>query len=308
MVKLNAGFSAILAGMICGPVTVLAADKPPAIVMPESTASSPETEITLKNFAVGFIRPASPYEARVSQITGDNQTTGNKRLLGAGDQIYLELTNPQDISPGDKFIVYRRVKKVYHPARGNYLGDLTAVTGIVKVLRVTGSKATVKVERSYDAIFPGDGATRRAPPAPAPAASDQSLPDGTGMIVELPPGQTLIGQGSVVYIDWGRNDGVKLGDHLEVFRENPGIPLQVIGVLQVVAVEDRTATARVVRSLAPFLRGDRFAAKATIQKQLGSDAPLSPHDRKEALFQDMNQPSPADMLPGGDIPEFGKPK
>ena len=315
MMKFGTGLSAVFAGVLLWAMMVLAADKAPTkdmaptIGRPDTGGLSPEAALAVKNFSAGFIRFPAPYDAQVSQITGDNQTTGNKRLLGGSNQIfYLELSNPQEAAPGDKFTIYRRVKKVYHPIRGHYLGDLTAVLGVVQVLRVTGNKATVKIERSFDAIFPGDGAMRQTPSAPAPAASAQSLPDSTGVIVELPPGQTLIAQGHAVYIDWGRNDGVKIGDRLEVFRENTGIPIQIIGELQVVAVEDQTATGRVTRSNAPFLLGDRFAAKETLQKQLGSDAPMSPHDRKEALFQDMNPSSPAAMLPGGDIPDVGKSK
>jgi chemotaxis protein MotB len=291
MTKLGTGLSAVVAGTLLWPMTALAADKAPTIISMSEITTSLEADILLKNFSVGFIRPASPYEALVSPITGDNQTTGNKRLLGRGDQVYLELTSPHDVAPGDSFTVYRRVKKVYHPVRSQYLGDLTAVIGVVKVLRVTGNKATVKIERSFEAMFPGDGAMRQAPPAPAPASSNQSLPDGTGIILELPPGQTLIGQGHIVYIDWGRNEGMKLGDRLEVFRETSGIPIQIIGELQIVALEDLTSTARVTRSVAPFLRGDRFASQATLQKQFGLDVP-SPQARNDALFQELTEPAP----------------
>jgi chemotaxis protein MotB len=282
MTRIGAGLAAVCTCVLLWTTTVIAED----LLPPESAVASPTF-----SFAVGFIRPTPPYEARISSITGDNQTTGNKRLLGTGDQIYLELTNPREVAPGDQFTVYRNVKKVYHPARGNYLGDLTTIVGVVKVLKVTDNKATVKVVRSYDAIFPGDGATREGlSPAPAPASSARSLPDGTGMIVELPPGQTLIAQGHSLYVDWGRNDGVKVSDKLLVFRENTGIPIQIIGELQIIAVEDQTATARVTRSIAPILRGDRFAAKDSLLKQLGMDVP-SPQARKEALFQEMTTPA-----------------
>ncbi len=199
MMKFGTGLSAVFAGVLLWAMMVLAADKAPTkdmaptIGRPDTGGLSPEAALAVKNFSAGFIRFPAPYDAQVSQITGDNQTTGNKRLLGGSNQIfYLELSNPQEAAPGDKFTIYRRVKKVYHPVRGHYLGDLTAVLGVVQVLRVTGNKATVKIERSFDAIFPGDGAMRQTPSAPAPAASAQSLPDSTGVIVELPPGQTLI--------------------------------------------------------------------------------------------------------------------
>ena len=286
MMKFGAGLSAILAGVLCGPVTSIAADRPPGAGMSESSLSE-ETVVKLRHPAPGFIRPTMNFEALVSQVTGDNQTTGNKRLLGGGDQIYLELTNPQDVAPGDKFVIYRQGKKVYHPVRGDYLGDLTAKLAIAKVLRVTGSKATVTIERSYGAVYPGDGAIRETAPSksPLPLFPPQP-PDEAGVIVELPPGQTLIGQGQLVYIDWGRNDGLKIGDRLDVVRERPSIPIQVIGELQVVAMEDQTATARITKSISPLLLGDRFTAKSTTRKIPG-DEELAVQERKEALFQEM---------------------
>ncbi len=275
MTKIGIRLAAILTGLMLGPAVGLAADEP--LVLSE------EATIVAQNPGAGFIRPATTYEARISSVTGDSQTTGNKRLLGAGEQIYLDLTNPQETAPGDRFTVYRRTKKIYHPVRGDYLGDLTSVVGVVKVLRVTGSKATVRVERSFGAMYPGDGALRHIASAPAAAPASHALPDGTGVIVELPLGQTLIGQGHMVYVDWGRSDGLRIGDRLQVFRDHPHIPTQMIGELQVIAVEERTATARIINSTTPFNRGDRFAAKSTLQKQPGADAP----DRKETLFQEM---------------------
>jgi chemotaxis protein MotB len=274
MAKIGIRLAAILTGLMVSPAMGLAV---------EPLTLSEEEMIVAQNPGAGFVRPGTPYEARVSAVTGDSQTTGNRRLLGAGQQIYLDLTNPQETAPGDLFTVYRRVKKIYHPIRGDYLGDLTAVVGVVKVLRVTDSKATVMIERSYGAIYPGDGASRHIASAPAPAPASHALPDGTGVIVDLPLGQTLIGQGHIVYVDWGRADGVRIGDRLQVFREHADIPTQIIGQLQIIAVEERTATARITKSTAPLVRGDRFAA---LQRQPGAEAP-SPQDRKEALFREM---------------------
>jgi chemotaxis protein MotB len=287
MKKLGAGLLIILAGALCGPVAAMAADQKLNVVQPEVSAPTEEAFLTAVSGTVGFIRPAFPYEAQVSQITGDNESTGNRRLLGSGTQIYLELMHPQEVSPGDKFTLYRQVKKVYHPVRGEYLGDLTSILGVVKVLRVQDRKAAVMIERAYGGIYPGDGAMRQTPPVPETAPPSQRLPEGTGLIIELPPGQTLIGQGNIVYVDWGRNDGIKIGDRLEIFRERGGLPLQVIGELQVLAVEDRTATTRIVRSSVPIVQNDRFTAKATSPRQASLEEPSSAQARKDALFKEL---------------------
>ncbi len=291
MKKFGASLLAVLAGMLCGPVTASAA----TMAAPD-THSTGTAELIAKNFAVGFIRPDIPYKAFVSPITGDNQTTGNRRLLGEGDVIYLDVLDPQEFAPGDKLILARRVKKVYHPVRGDYLGDLTSIVGVAKVLRLTGQKATVKLERSYGAVFPGDGAMHQAeafPPPPTP--SGQALPEGTGMVIELPVGQTLVGQGNIVFIDWGRQEGLRVGDRLDVIREHPDIPIQIIGELQVVAVEDVTATTRITKSKAPLILGDHFTAKSGGHREAVTEA--SAQDRKDALFQEMAAtPQPAEVV------------
>ena len=287
MIKLGAGLSAVLAGLLCGPVSALAADQPIGMGVAESGLSE-EAMIVMRNPSVGFIRPTMTFDARVSQVTGDNQTTGNRRLLGGWDQFYLELVNPQDTAPGDKFVLYRQVKKVYHPVSGKYIGDLTSMLGVAKVLSVTGSKATIKVERSYAAVYPGDGAIRQtaSPKLPSQALFPPHPPEGTATIIELPPGQNLIAQGNVVYIDWGRNDGLKIGDRLDVIREHALIPIQVIGELKVIALEDQTASTWITKSLAPLLVGDRVTPKAMAAREPGAEASAM-QERKDALFQEM---------------------
>jgi hypothetical protein len=74
---------------------------------------------------------------------------------------------------------------------------------------------------------------------------------------------------ATVYIDAGRNDNVKAGDKYAIFRydhfvkhprtgKSLGQLVNVVGVLQVKEVQDRTATAQVVSSVAPVAIGDRI--------------------------------------------------
>jgi chemotaxis protein MotB len=212
-------------------------------------------------FSSGFIRPtAPPLDGLVHRITGDNLSAGNRLLVGGSDVIYLKITNPEGAAPGDYFTLYRRVQEVFHPLRGNFLGDLYLIVGVANVIKVSQDLATVRVIRSYGQITPGDGIMRFVPPPPPePAMTGRRQPEIAGTIVSIPPQRFLVAQQQVVYIDWGIKDGIAAGDRIDVHRTGGGLPVRKIGEVKVLAVEDDTATAVIVRSTAPFLRGDRLS-------------------------------------------------
>lgn len=212
-------------------------------------------------FSSGFIRDSLPVEGIVSAVTGDNQTTGNRRLLGKGDRIYLSLKNPEAVRPGAVFTLYRHVHEVVHPVDRIWIGNLFKIVGLVEVLETNEQPVTVKVLRAFDSIFPGDRAMWFTPPVlPAPRSPGAAF-DGVGMIVDVPPAHTLVAQGQVVYLDHGSEDGLRRGDLLEVFRESGRLPKRVVGELKVLSVEPHTAAAVITKSRYPYLRGDRFAIK-----------------------------------------------
>lgn len=216
------------------------------------------------SFSAGFIRDTPlPLEGTVSQITGDNQTTGNRRLLGAGDTIYLILKKPDEFAEGDLLTIYRKRHKVFHPATGKYLGYMYNIRGIVRVTGVEKDLGIVRVVVSYDSMSPGDGVMRFEPLETTDAGVMEASPSRTtGMIVDLETPRMLVAQRHIVYVDWGREDGIQWGTRLEVFRVGNGLPLRVIGELRIVKLEDHTASAQAVGSWANFLKGDRFRLKA----------------------------------------------
>ncbi|MGH7255770.1 MAG: OmpA family protein, partial [Nitrospirales bacterium] len=65
----------------------------------------------------------------------------------------------------------------------------------------------------------------------------------------------------VVYVDWGRRDGLQVGDRLEVYHPLLGLPPQLIGEIRVLALEEETATALVAKSRTTINRGDRVVFK-----------------------------------------------
>ncbi len=233
-------------------------------------------------FFSGFIRTSVPVDGVVSQITGDNQTTGNRMLIGMTDLLYLRMNQPEDVSPGDLYTIYRRVREVFHPQYGKYLGDLFENLGIARVIKVEPDLTTVRVVRAYANISPGDRVIRFTPlPHEEAAPLGRTLSDNPGMIVEIQHPRFLIGQRNVVYLDWGREEGLQIGDRLEVFRIGTGLPNRVIGELKIVALEDTTSTALIVRSTAPILRGDRFIFKEAGGEMVQQDEELLKAQREE---------------------------
>ncbi len=220
-------------------------------------------------YSNGAIQKTSPIDGTVNLITGDNQSTGNRMLLGKRDSLYLKLNNPTDVAVGELFTVYRRIRKVFHPTTKEYLGFVVNRSAIVKVTEADHALTTVEAVHSYGPISPGDPVMRFVAPAPDIEGNPPSnISDLEGMIVELQADRTmtLVSQSNVVYVDRGREDGLKTGDLLDIHRHSAGLPPRKIGQLKVLSVESRTATALIRKANTRVFKGDRF-------KLVGNAAP-----------------------------------
>lgn len=241
--------------------------------LPVSSAGQPEPVLPTGESALaissGFIRAGLPLHGTVVQ-------PGTTRsLYGAGDLLFIRLAPGEAAVPGDLFTLYKNLHRVFHPAHGKYLGDLIAILGLVRVTRVDDTLATAQVLQSFSTISAGDGAMRFVPLKEEPRLPGRPLVDRSGMIVDIQAPRTLIGQRNVVYVDWGRHDGLQVGDRLEVLRSQPGLPPKKIGELQVLSLEDSTATSLVARSTDTLNRGDRvvFLESASVPAPKESEGP-----------------------------------
>jgi chemotaxis protein MotB len=213
-------------------------------------------------FAAGSIRESMPQDGVVNFITGDNQTTGNRMILGwrDSDVLYLNLSHPEEASPGDLYTVYRRVHKVFHPATKRYLGYIHNKLAVVRVVQIDHSLAAVQVVRSFAPLSPGDPVMRFVPPvADDRDTESESRMEGEGMIVDLQADKNmaLVAQGNLVYLDRGQGDGLRAGDRLEVDRLGSGLPRRKVAEIKILSTEEKTATALITRSTARVLIGDR---------------------------------------------------
>jgi len=212
-------------------------------------------------FSTGAIQKISPIDGTVNLITGDNQSSGNRMLLGKRDSLYLKLNNPTEVAVGDLFTVYRRVRKVFHPVTREYLGFVVNRSAVVKVTAADHALTTAEAVLSYGPISPGDPVARFVPPTPDADMSPVSdVSDLEGMIVELQADRpmTLVSQYNVVYLDRGREDGLKTGDLIDIHRHSAGLPPRKIGQLKVLSTEPHTAAAKVLKANTRVMKGDRF--------------------------------------------------
>lgn len=245
-------------------------------------------------FSSGAIQKTTPIDGTVNLITGDNQSTGNRMLLAKRDSLYLKLNNPTEATVGDLFTVYRRVRKVFHPVTKEYLGFVMNRSAVVRVTATDHALTTAEAVLSYGPISPGDPVMRFVPPAPEIETSPaSSIPDVEGMIIELQADQTmtLVSQSNVVYLDRGREDGLKPGELLDIHRHSAGLPPRKIGQLKVLSVEPHTAAAIVSKANTRVFTGDRFKLVAyipPITKPVGA-IPESPASQT-------SQTVPADLV------------
>jgi chemotaxis protein MotB len=216
-------------------------------------------------YSSGSIQRSTPQDGFVNVITGDNQTTGDHMILGTLDVLYLRLKSPGDVAPGDLFTIYRRALKVFHPATGQYLGYLVNRLAVVKVTQIDKDLTTVQVMRAYATVSPGDPVMKFMLPTDEETVVDQpSASDVEGQIVEFQTNMgimNMVAQRNVVYLDRGREDGIRSGDRMEIVRSGGNLPQRIVGELKILSLEDRTATALITKSTSRVLKGDRVRMK-----------------------------------------------
>lgn len=216
-----------------------------------------------RTYAAGSIQQFTPQDGVVNVITGDNQTSGNRMRLGMNDVFYLKLKNPAEAAIGDLFTVYKRTRKVFHPATGQYLGYLITRLAIVQVIQVDDELTTARAVRAFGAAAPGDPVAKFSLPSSGEATAVPASDDINGMVIDLQADleMTLVAQRNIVYLDRGWEDGLRAGDRMELTRYGGGLPPRQVGEVKVLSTEGRSATALVTKSISRILKGDRFRTK-----------------------------------------------
>lgn len=183
------------------------------------------------------------------------------------DILYLSKGSNAGVKPGDLFTLHHPSYDVKHPDSGKTIGHKVETTGWARVILVDEKSSTVVVEQACADVHLGDYAKpfekvsiplilRRPPPDRMTPPSGKAQ----GSVVDIADDTTAAAAGQLVSINLGTTDGLTPGSRLTVFKiMYPTVPTprNVIGELAVVAVRDKTATARVIYSADAILNGDR---------------------------------------------------
>lgn len=195
--------------------------------------------------ASGYISAELPETAVVAGVA-------NKIGYSEGDEVFLGTVAEE----GAMFTIVRPIKKVIHPRTQEDLGWLVRIIGWAEVNCPGEGTSRAMLRQTVDSIEIGDLAL---PFDPEDVLEENTIgPRETtfclekteeGLIVATREPKYGHGEGDIVYLDRGADEGVKPGDMFVVYREVVAGNITVIGQLQVMRVGPRTSTALVTHSI-----------------------------------------------------------
>jgi LysM domain len=193
----------------------------------------------------------------------------DKVAFGDRDVLYLNKGSNAGIKAGDVYTMHHAMNVVKHPATRSKLGTKIETTGWAQVILVDENSATVVVEQACADIHAGDY-LRPIEKVNVPLVLDRAYPDRltppsgkltNQYVVDIQGDATIAGEGNLVTIDAGSQGGVAPGNIFVIYRTvYPSVPSprNVLGELAVVAVRDRTATAKITYSRDAVMIGDQI--------------------------------------------------
>jgi LysM repeat protein len=198
-------------------------------------------------------------------VVGSEQG-GDKVALSERDIVYLNKGSNAGVKAGDLYTLHHAGDTVRHPVSGRKIGTKVQTTGWLKVILVQEDAACAVIERACLDIYAGDYlkpfekvnvpmVVRRAP------AECCEPPNGkiARYVVALQGDVSIGATGHFVTINAGTDDGVAPGNVFAVYRIlYPSLPSprDAVGEATVVAVREKTATAKLTYARKEVMVGD----------------------------------------------------
>jgi hypothetical protein len=173
------------------------------------------------------------------------------------------------VHPGDRYSLVQIGREVVHPKTHEVIGHLVAKVGTVKITAVNSDVATAVITKAFQEIQRG-ALVIPYRPAVAEIALKKATRPLSGVLVAAKRGQIVLGQLNVIYVDLGARDGLQVGNLLNISRPRKAtefglqgkevrLPNVLLGDAVVLSTQAHTASALVLKSVAPIYRGDRVS-------------------------------------------------
>jgi hypothetical protein len=265
-----------------------------------STAKGPDysarKKITAerKYASAGFIASDIVPVGKVTKLFEDKLGTSGP------DEIFVDIGKRQGIEKGDQFTVYTLDRYIYHPVLrggifeelgeytrrmgfehkmvphpGKPVGHRVMIQGVIEITELGDEISYARVVKAYDSIETGHLLTPYKKFEDQTSAFSEADKSIEGYIVASKGDKIGLKDDDIIYIDKGREDGVRPGDRFEVYRipvvddnvwykfgfgEKPLLPY-VLGEIKIIDTQKKTATAIVVKSRIDIVIGNPIRFK-----------------------------------------------
>lgn len=195
---------------------------------------------------------------------------GQKEMISTGDLVYIKPHENIELTPGEKYTVYRTLKPIVDKKTNEFIGIQHYFAGAVEIMIKRPEFVLARVVAGYRPIKVGDllmPYMRRMP-----SVSMQPTPPGLeGSIIVSEEHQSIFGETTIAFIDKGRSAGVEPGQLYWIFKQeqyriNPKDELAVtltpvlLGELLVLHTENTTSTVMITDSRNAISAGARIIA------------------------------------------------
>jgi hypothetical protein len=214
---------------------------------------------------VGFIR-----KEPVASHGTIFKVEGQKEMISTGDLVYIEPAKNFELTPGEKYTVYRTLRPIVEKQTNAFIGIQHYFAGAVEIMIKRPQFVVARVVAGYRPIKVGDllmPYVRRMP-----SVGMHPTPPGLeGRIILAEEHQTIFGESTVAFIDRGKSAGVEPGQLFWIFKQeqyrlNPknenAVTLTpvLLGELLVLHTENTTSTVMITDSRRAISAGARIIA------------------------------------------------
>lgn len=216
---------------------------------PADRVATPARKVALGLKQTAFVESSALQAA----MTVDG-STDEKKLLGAGDSVYLNYPADKPPKVGQRYSIYvpgRTVK-----SSGKDVGAYVHLLGTVEVVSVKQDK------RARGVIIDSNHEIERGAKVGPLLRQFSNVPsarakvDARGSIVAMLAHDELIGQGEVVFIDLGKASGLEAGNRMFVVRRGDALPTKA---LDMVGQDDQRFPARALGEVVIVEVGDNIS-------------------------------------------------